>query len=104
MKTLDKAKYTPGPWSVEGTDQNGQFQVYGHGNLIAVTAHECVMPDEIQEANATLVAAAPELLEALKAFMSLGVGQYKTGFSTTDKEVDAIFDQGAKTLAKAKGH
>ncbi len=44
-----------------------------------------------------------DVVKALKAFMSLGVGQYKTGFTATDKEIDEIFNQGAKALAKLEG-
>lgn len=71
------AKHTPGPWVAEGFEQiagNGQF----YGGLIMgnddVIVAQCVMPH-----NARLIAAAPELLEALKLFVSHpGVSQLCT--------------------------
>ena len=56
------SKHTPGPWFFLH-DRNGRLQV---GPSINYTVAEmCVTPLEGQEANARLIAAAPELLEAL---------------------------------------
>ena len=56
------SKHTPGPWYFL-PDRNGRLQV---GPSINYTVAEmCVTPLEGQEANARLIATAPELLEAL---------------------------------------
>ena len=54
------SKHTPGPWYFL-PDRNGRLQV---GPSINYTVAEmCATPLEGQEANASLIAAAPELLE-----------------------------------------
>ena len=61
------SKHTPGPWYVGNEDRHDQPQVLTlPGELIAVITHECVkQPPELQ-ANAALIAAAPDLYKALK--------------------------------------
>lgn len=65
---MSEAKHTPGPWAWE----NGSLQ-YGDGKWLSSPSgmvldyagcgsHEC----DIKEADARLIAAAPELLEALE--------------------------------------
>ena len=54
--TKTEVKYTPGPWLVMGNQRNGHF--------------DYVLPmseNKEFQANVRLIAAAPELLEALKA-------------------------------------
>jgi hypothetical protein len=66
-QSVEYAKHTPGPWHVGCEDRHDQPQVLSMcGELIAVVAHECVkQPPELQ-ANARLIAAAPDMYEALK--------------------------------------
>jgi len=52
------SKYTPGPWSV---DHN--MNIMSQGRLVAFPGIAAGFP---QKANAQLIAAAPELLEALR--------------------------------------
>ena len=69
---MSKAQYTPGPWTITvyPPDDYGAEDLcaYIDGNRKHV-AH-CMPPDgtstELRDANARLIAAAPELLEALK--------------------------------------
>ena len=67
------SKHTPGPWNM--TADGGGFYVEG-GDLLVASAQEVdpsasdaedYFPGDTTEANARLIAAAPELLEALKA-------------------------------------
>jgi hypothetical protein len=58
-------KHTPGPWDFEGFEQvagNGVF----YGGLIVGDDGETVVAQCVAAHNARLIAAAPELLEALK--------------------------------------
>jgi hypothetical protein len=66
-------KHTPGPWSLKdwtAHDQHGAIEACGtqvvdaNGHLVSAATVED--PSEGEEANARLIAAAPELLEALK--------------------------------------
>jgi len=63
-----KSKCTPEPWGVGGLDRNEQRRVIAeNGRLVALCAHEGVgslVPE--MEANAILIAAAPDLLAACK--------------------------------------
>lgn len=77
--------YTPGPWKAEGprvyADRKG-------GSLIATMAW---FPGE-EAANARLIAAAPELLEALRVLVENGgIGP------------ESMFDDARAAIAKATG-
>lgn len=62
---MTKTKHTPGPWKVQKPDsQSYAHTITGNGFWIADVAHGAIKDDDV--ANAHLIAAAPELLEALK--------------------------------------
>jgi hypothetical protein len=59
--------HTAGPWFVSGDDHHAQPQIQAEaGGLVAIATHECVMPRTVLDANARLIAAAPDLLLALQ--------------------------------------
>lgn len=67
------AKHTPGPWHI-GPKPHGHCRIYatGEGHAIARTYDTemngigvCALTGPMNEANARLIAAAPELLDAL---------------------------------------
>jgi len=65
-------KHTSGQWHLSCWDKNDQPQITAEsGRLVAICAHECVAPKDELEANAHLIAAAPDLLEALENFSKL---------------------------------
>ena len=65
------SKHTPGPWNVEYLDGNGQAVVKASFIEIATCWHHSVTSIEKEmHANARLIAAAPELLEALELVIS----------------------------------
>ena len=63
-------KHTPGPWAQEGTvvyiGKTGDFLPNGEPNWGGFDLRNCPLP----EANAHLIAAAPELLEALENLLA----------------------------------
>lgn len=65
------AKHTPGPWDTSSAG-NGMFRIGAQNCWIAMVSilrHGYQLPEEIKvenQANAALIAAAPDLLEALK--------------------------------------
>lgn len=64
-------KHTPGPWSFYTEPQpNGCPVVGSKGLLVCMLGHSVRMPDQKETAlaNARLIAAAPELLEACQTF------------------------------------
>lgn len=87
--------HTPGPWEVKATtypiadtgDHDTQFDIRANGKAFAYV-HD---GDETAEANARLIAAAPELLEALQELCSFDL-------LTQDK-----WDKARAAIAKATG-
>ena len=84
-------QHTPGPWIGAGPSFGDQFprytteittedERYGDGHI-----QICELPfhhhDEENEANARLIAAAPDLLEALNSYLKAGFG-YSTDFNS----------------------
>lgn len=70
----DKTTHTPGPW-IRGVGDEGTCSVYAsfRGMRVVVAATENFrLPIAEQKANARLIAAAPELLAALKALRQNG--------------------------------
>ncbi|HBP5172575.1 hypothetical protein [Pseudomonas aeruginosa] len=69
------SKYTPGPWEIERYS-DGLIQIVGNARIVSddeeivTTVVEAVARGD--EANARLIAAAPELLEALQAVIDYG--------------------------------
>lgn len=66
--------YTPGPWNY-GEDQRGRKKVFAPDHREVVRAMSA-RPERV--ANARLIAAAPELLEALKELLPEGWGDDDT--------------------------
>lgn len=66
-REVSDSKHTPGPWAVGDLDQNGQRIVRGEHIEICTCWHHSVGSIEKEmEANAQLIAAAPDLLKALQ--------------------------------------
>lgn len=72
---MSESKHTPGPWkacqSVEG-DFLGIYPATGKMEFPVAKMPEYIT-DELNQANASLIAAAPEMLGALKALQKVGV-------------------------------
>lgn len=100
-----QAPYTPGPWTVEDP-MEGELSIvqankptYEWRTIAAVPQGDLEdgFPQEVIEANARLIAAAPQLLEALKALLDI------TPFSSTDKDC-RIHREAEAAIAKAESH
>ncbi len=101
--------FTPGPWSLE-SDDNGYaeaFRRYAGADAIQVSGDHWTVAVALDDgppgqANAHLIAAAPELYEALKAITDCyGVGQRDPA-----KFLEHVHDfmmEGRAALAKARG-
>jgi hypothetical protein len=92
-----EAKHTPGPWCIDPHQSPEQpltvFDGPNCGTLIAIVSGD---PDEPEnEANAKLIAAAPDLLAALERIAAIKV----TGYDG-DYGIQAIADA---AIAKATG-
>jgi hypothetical protein len=66
MKTLN---HTPGPWILE-RDRAKSLSIYGDTTFIGEVYHEVDEPSPEENANARLIAAAPDLLDACRMALS----------------------------------
>ena len=98
MTTQTKTTHTPGPWHCGYEDLGGEtlcYKVYGNDNQrIATFGRWNGVGDE---ANANLVASAPELLEAIKRVRH---AFYVDG---TSKALRIAFEGTKEIVAKAEG-
>jgi len=95
------AQHIPGPWKyIEGTDVYAEIN---GGTVCEVYIGS--LSAERRSATANLIAAAPELLEALeKCIYIIGASadEYETLWRSDD-EVNAAYDAAFAAIAKAKG-
>jgi len=90
---MTKAKHTPGHWVLH----EGKTAVNGaDGHLVASCGSLPYRNKWDEEANARLIAAAPELLDALDEFVN---GPFPSG----DGDVDRLFAKARAAIAKARG-
>ncbi len=93
------SKHTPGPWKIEYSDTSTRPDLKIKGNMLVATTPPLHSDREINEevkANARLIAAAPDLLAAAKAALSLLTDDgYQGGNEWTVKVLRA-------TIAKAE--
>lgn len=87
--------HTPGPWTVGYLRIEGRADIYADSESTSIAS--------VREANAALVAAAPELLEALtkcdRAFAAWQVGQ----IPGRPEEILALIVEVRAAIAKAEG-
>jgi len=96
-----KTQHTPGPWEIDGFYQ-GAFEVIApkasvtRGRLVICSRGQHELREREFQANARLIAAAPDLLEALKEF----VGAVDAGTTFADS---SVVDVARAAIAKARG-
>jgi hypothetical protein len=94
-------KHTPGPWHFRAAIQEGQFVVRDRGSSGGFADIARVKGDKRStlaqaEANARLMSAAPDLLDALETAPVNGLGW-------TDEELDAWLVKARSAIDKARG-
>lgn len=95
-------KHTPGPWKFTDTPETEHHLIDGNGTHKVPVAVIERQDDNNSKANAHLIAAAPELLEALEWGMKhvLAPAQKLPG---TSKYYFNMYDKACAAIAKAKG-
>ena len=99
----DKPKFTPGPWEVEWVGNETHSILCARGirdtDVIAEIIDEVGhIPRPERRANAILIAAAPEMLAALKLLVEeASINGAKVGFSSE------VFDFATNAISKAEG-
>jgi len=104
------SEHTPGPWTYSRSEQYGDWRFYvaqadgarytPHYSDVATLIAETVSDERrsIQEANARLIAAAPDLLEALSRLIEIedGPGMAVIGW-------EGAMERAYAAIAKARG-
>lgn len=93
--TTKTAQFTPGPWSVKHDNEHDETLLQNEHTTIATVWRT----EPAYEANATLIAAAPELLEALRLIGCQSVGDDWT----YQQAYEFIKATARKAIAKAEG-
>lgn len=101
---MSEAKFTPGPWEwVKSKNDNWSSYDLSPGILTKDTADGTTFGDEIDRANASLIAAAPDLYEALEAAIEEINHLRKFAGDNGAMIDDTDFVEGIAALAKARG-
>jgi hypothetical protein len=95
---MSERKWTPGPWfqSCESIDPDWHIVTTKGGGVIA----NVFAP---QNANANLIAAAPDMLEALRALMDLNDNGGPFGGEIYQDRLDRAWRRARAAIAKAEG-
>ena len=98
------SKHTPGPWSLTSFDGTRMAEVRVDGKL-ACLLHSFSRNSTLEdEANARLIAAAPDLLEALEDLIDLCKCAMQTANGDIGEyDIDGELKQARKAIAKARG-
>jgi hypothetical protein len=104
-------KYTPGPWKYELSDGKfGDQQIIAPPIDVCIKTKEIIMCNEeyyptcpINEADWHLISAAPELLEACKAFVAYDDGEKEDDFITMMFAYSYAVEKARAAIAKAEG-
>lgn len=98
-------RHTPGPWRFEES-KGGAWFVYGETGDTQPIKPKIRVPKrgtKLMIANAHLIAAAPELLEALEAMIELETHTHRLPESFNQNFRDGCVDDAKAVIAKAKG-
>lgn len=91
-------KHTPGPWRMSHDHDDAWFLEYSDGTIGEVLLWD----GDTARANAHLIAAAPELLEALLCFIS--DTRFQVGVGGNPNVVKAMVAHARAAIAKATGN
>jgi len=98
-------KHTPGPWDFDSFALREEIRAENNPLIATVCSVHCDSPEQMK-ANARLIAAAPELLEALRWYAELAedLNRYPWTVESTLAELRNDGGKRAKeVIAKAKG-
>lgn len=97
---MSAPKHAPGPWKAQGL-----AIVASDRSFVGRLYPWCADPQdsECAKANAHLIAAAPELLEALEETLTAGINWYETATKSDDASDLGFVVRARAAIAKAKG-
>lgn len=101
-------KGTKGKWRIDVHESSTKVQTMtvvsisdgkGIANMLRFNPYE--IPKEVSDANAKLIAAAPELLEALKAITDNIENWLDTGIAADKKQSETLYNNAISAINKA---
>lgn len=92
--------FTPGPWVVERADD--AYCIANVGNLVIMPCAGKVKHDNA-EADARLISAAPDLLEALEDIANDYAERFDMDSQSTNPGMKVVVENARAALAKARG-
>ena len=99
LAKVEAVRHTPGPWGNNKWNCH-EHQISALGSTVALVSHSsAVISEESADANARLIAAAPDLLEALFRLLDCPDVQ----MDDTEPETDAAIQQANAAIAKVEG-
>lgn len=107
---MSKHPHTPGPWILDDFEVSGEVSGAATCRVLEADDFPCIEEGteaDVQaecEANARLIAAAPDMLEALRDCASV-LPQYrlKGNTLTDDEALEAVLERVTEIVAKAEG-
>lgn len=110
---MTTTKHTQGPWKIEnwkiGELKTDQTTIVSKSDPIAIVENLWIQPDRVleQEANAQLIASAPELLEACKYALDIleriGKPKITQGGYCEEQDYDTSVRELKNSISKAEG-
>lgn len=99
----ESTKHTPGPWAWLGTPGRSRLNA-ATGIVFDYAGYENIWPgayvEGVDAANMQLIAAAPDLLEVLTAFVNLDAN-IVCATKADKKKIEALHDKAMAAIAKA---
>lgn len=95
-----EAKHTPGPWTTDDIDQSDFYRyVIGENKIVCRVRLKGFMGNKLEhaEANARLIAAAPDLLDSLSEIFDYAGG------ADSALHDEYVMDRARAAIAKAEG-
>lgn len=92
-------QFTPGPWTV-GEAQSGEIAIVADGVWVIAVKHGALYHPK-GEANARLIAAAPDLLSIVERFVALPSGAWHPERHAADEA--ELMTEAKAAIAKARG-
>jgi len=93
---MSEAKHTPGPWEAKNTGRHWNNEEIDNWIITYGKDDEQIVDHCYEEADARLIAAAPDLLAACESF----VGAYPMGIN---KDLDEAYRAARAAIHKVKG-
>jgi hypothetical protein len=95
-----KTAHTPGPWIVESVENKGQSTIVDNNDHLVAEVYSDSCNQLEEDANARLIAAAPDMLNVLKRVKIIWD---REGIGSSERESEPLYRDLCTAIAKANG-